>query len=193
MKVRRKFDVVTKQGMVVVPKLKDLGGSIEAVSVAEEGFSARLSEGGNILIDYSGNEFNTKKLNIGTLTLMLKLSDVEEPFTYKLTNVKAKKSTPKVKAAGITIPAKLEAADGIVIGTTNILCSCKLSSGQIMTLRPEKAELIGTPKGISVKPNENDPTELDIYSISKKSTSFKVKLNFAGGVTKTVTVKVKKK
>ncbi len=51
----------------------------------------------------------------------------------------------------------------------------------------------GTPKNVTAKPNENDMTEIDIYSISKKNVSFKVKLTYAGGVTKTVTVKVKKK
>ena len=40
--------------------MKDLGGSIDAVSVAEEGFSASLNAAGNIVIDYSGNAINAK-------------------------------------------------------------------------------------------------------------------------------------
>ena len=60
------------------------------------------------------------------------------------------------------------------------------------TIKPEDVQIIGTPNNVTVKPNEKDMTEIDIYSISKKSVSFKVKLTYAGGVTKTMTVKVKK-
>ena len=63
-KVQTKYDVVTRQGMVIVPSLKDVSGTIEAVSVAESGFIARLNSAGNIVVDYTGNKYNSKNLNI---------------------------------------------------------------------------------------------------------------------------------
>lgn len=192
-KVQTKYDVVTRQAMVVVPKLNDISGTIENVSVAENGFSARLDVAGNIVIDYTGDKLNVKDLNIGTLTLTLKISGVEEPVKLALNKVKAKKTAPKVKVGVVTIPKDASVAEGKIIGTANIVSTYKESSGTYKTIKPVKAEIVGTPKDVSAKVNDSDMTEIDIYSISKKSVSFKVKLTYAGGMTKTVTVKVKKK
>ena len=192
-KVKTKYDVVTGQSMLVVTKLKDVSGTIEAVSVAEEGFAARLDGSGNIVIDYNGDKINAENLKIGKLTLKLTISGLTDPVTLTLKNVKAKKTTPKVKVATITIPADAEAAEGKILGSTNIVSSYKTGSGEVKTLKPVKAEIVGTPKNVVAKVNESDPGEIDIYSIAKKSVSFKVKLTYAGGVTKTVTVKAKKK
>ena len=192
-KVQTKYDVVTRQGMVVIPVLKDVSGTIEAVSVAESGFFANLDAAGNIVIDYTGNKYNLKNLNIGTLTLSLKISGIEEPIKLTLNKVKAKKTTPTVKSVTVTIPKEAETAEGKVIGTANIVSTYNVSSGTYKTISPVKTEIVGTPKDVTAKPNESDMTEIDIYSISKKNVSFKVKLTYAGGVTKTVTVKVNKK
>ena len=192
-KVQTKYDVVTRQGMVVIPVLKDVSGTIEAVSVAESGFFANLDAAGNIVIDYTGNKYNLKNLNIGTLTLSLKLNGIDEPVKLTLNNVKAKKTTPTIKAGTVTIPKDAETVEGKVIGTVNIVSTYKVSSGTYKTISPVKTEIVGTPKDVTAKPNESDMTEIDIYSISKKNVSFKVKLTYAGGVTKTVTVKVNKK
>ncbi|MCR5250295.1 MAG: hypothetical protein K6E50_06800, partial [Lachnospiraceae bacterium] len=192
-KVKTKYDVVTGQGMVVVPKLGDLGGTIKAVSVAESGFIARLNAAGNIVIDYTGNAYDAKNLKIGTLTLTLAISGVEKPVTLVLKNVKAKKTTPKAKVTSVTIPADAAEAAGKVIGTANIVSTYKDSAGMIRTIRPVEVSIVGTPKGVEAKVNESDLSQVDIYSLSRKSASFKVKLTYAGGVTKTVTVKVKKK
>lgn len=192
-KIQTKYDVVTRQGMVVIPKLNDVGGNIEAVNVAESGFSAKLDAAGNIVIDYSGDKYDAKNLKIGTLTLSLKISDIEDPVTLTLKNVKAKKTTPKVNAVTVTIPANVEPAEGKIIGTANIVSTYKVSSGMVKSLKPVTSEIVGTPKNVTAKVNDNDRAEIDIYSISKKKVSFKVKLTYAGGVTKTVTVKVVKK
>ena len=192
-KIQTKYDVVTKQAMVVIPNLKDVSGTIETVAVAESGFSAKLNAAGNIVIDYSGDAYNAKNLNIGTLTFSISISGIDEPVKLTLNKVKAKKTTPKAKVGTITIPAGTEAADGKIIGTANIVSTYKVGSGRYMTIKPAKAEIVGTPKNVTAKVNENDATEIDIYSSSKKNVSFKVKLTYAGEVTKTVTVKVKKK
>ncbi len=193
LKLKTKYDVVTRQGMVVVPKLTDVGGSIKAVSVAESGFLAKLNAAGNIVIDYSGNAYDAKNLKIGTLTLTLTISGVEKPVTIELKNVKAKKTMPKTKAVSVMIPADASEAAGKVIGTANIVSSYKDSAGMIRTIKPVEVSIVGTPKGVEAKVNESDFGEIDIYSLNKKNASFKVKLTYAGGVTKTVTVKVKKK
>ena len=110
-----------------------------------------------------------------------------------MNNVKAKKTTPKVKLSAVTIPAEAEAAEGKVIGSTNIVSTYKLDSGKVRLIKPVKVEIAGTPKGVTAKVNDEDMTEIDVYSISKKNATVKVKLTYAGGVTKTVTVKLNKK
>ncbi len=78
-----------------------------------------------------------------------------------------------------------------------VLAGCgtknKVGSGKFRTIKPVKVGIVGTPKGVAAKVNDEDMTEIDVYGISKKSATVKVKLTYAGGVTKTVTVKVKKK
>ncbi|MCR5487523.1 MAG: InlB B-repeat-containing protein [Lachnospiraceae bacterium] len=192
-KVQQKYDVVTKQSMVVVPKLKDVGGAIESVSVEEKDFSARLNSAGSIVIGYSGNAYDAQHLNIGTLTLKLLISGVKEPVTLKLNKVKAKKTSPKVKAGTVTVPAGATVSEGKVIAAGNIVSTYKAGAEGNRILRPVKTEILGTPNGVTVKVNEKDMTEIDILSLSKKSAIVKVKLTYDGGMTKTVALKVKKK
>nr|MCR4764031.1 hypothetical protein [Lachnospiraceae bacterium] len=139
------------------------------------------------------DKYNVKNLNIGTLTLSLTITGIDDPVTLPLKNVRAKKTTPTAKVGIVTIPAGITPVEGQVIGTANIVSTYKVSSGMCRTIKPVKAEIIGTPKGVTAKPNENDPAEIDIYSISKKNAQVRVKLTYAGGVTKTLTVKVRKK
>ena len=191
--MQTKYDVVTKQCMVVVPVFKDMSGHIEAVSVSENGFIARLNEAGNIEIDYTGDKYSVNDLNIGTLSLSLKISGLEKPVKLTLNKVKAKKTTPTVKAGTVTIPAGTEEAEGKIIGTANIVSSYKANSGMYKTIAPEKLEIVGAPKNVTAKVNETDKTEIDILSVTKNSGSVKLKLTYPGGVTKTVTVKMKVK
>ena len=64
-------------------------------------------------------------------------------------------------------------------------------------MAPPEAEgmrqIAGTPKGVSAKINAEDPTVLEVYSLSGKSASVNVKLTYPGEVTKTAIVKVKAK
>ncbi|MCR4891329.1 MAG: InlB B-repeat-containing protein [Lachnospiraceae bacterium] len=191
LKVLRKYDVVTKQGMIIVPVLKDVGGSIKSVSVSEEGFSAKLNAAGNIEIGYTGNTLNANNLNIGTLTLALTLEGVDDPVRLTLSNLKAKKSRPKANTAKLTIPSSAMSADGKVIGVVNVL-STKQSATGILTVSPEKAEIIDMSKGVVAKVNENDPSEIDIISLSKSRASVKVKLGYAGCITGNVKITVKR-
>ncbi len=82
---------------------------------------------------------------------------------------------------------------GKIIGTANLVSTYKTGSGTVRLIDPVKTEIVGTPKNVTAAVNENDPTEVDIYSLTRKSGSVKVKLTYTGGVTKTVTVTVKKK
>ena len=110
-----------------------------------------------------------------------------------LNKVKAKKTTPKAKAETLIVSLNAAETEGGVIGTAKIESTYKTASGSIRSISHVKAEIVGTPKGVEAKVNASDFSRIDILSISKKSVSFKVKLTYPGGVTKTVTVKVKKK
>ncbi|MCR5322149.1 MAG: hypothetical protein K6E85_02520 [Lachnospiraceae bacterium] len=192
LKMIRKYNVVTKQSMMVGVKLKNVGGSIERVSVSENGFSASMNAAGNIFVNYSGTEYNAKKLKIGKLTFGFKISGIDTPVTVTLNNVKACKSAPKVKAATVVIPKDKEFKEGDTIGTANIVSYHKFSYGRYLILEPKKAEIVGK-KNVTAIVNEKDPKEINIKSITGKSGWVKVKLTYDGEYTKTIKIRVKKK
>ena len=104
----------------------------------------------------------------------------------------AKKTTPKVKASKLTIPkTAAESADGTtVIGVVNILSSYKDAAKHVRILTPVKVEPEG--KGVTAEADEADPERILIKKLDGKSGSVKVKLTYAGGMTKTVVIKVQK-
>ena len=188
----RRYDVVTGLSMVVRATLKDVGGTVESVTVAEEGFTARPSGNGTILIGYSGDKYNKRNLKIGKLTLSLKISGIEEPVTITMKNVKAKTRIPSVKAATVIIPGDQTTAEGGVIGTANIVSSVYLSYGRYIILEPVETKIMKASKGVTATVNANDPKEINITNLKKKSGWVKVKLTYAGGVKKTIKIKVKR-
>jgi len=193
LKVLRKLNIVTKESMMVTPDLgSNLNGSIEAVGIEEEGFSARLDSAGNIVIDYGGNKYTPQNLKIGTLTLKLKISGIAEPVTMKLNNVRANKTLPNVNAVTAIIPKNSSSSENKVIGTANIISCVKLANGRIKLVKPKNVEII---KAVNVKAkvNENDKTEVNIESMSKNTGSIKLKLTYDFDLTKTITVRVKKR
>lgn len=188
----RRYDVVTGVSMLVRATLKDVGGTVESVTVAEEGFTARPSGNGTILIGYSGDKYNKRNLNIGKLTLSFKISGIEEPVTITMKNVKAKTMIPSVKAATVIIPRDQTIAEGGVIGTANIVSSVYLSYGRYIILEPVGAKIVGSSKNVTARVNESDFKEINIEKFEKKSGWIKVRLTYKGDVTKTIKVKVKR-
>lgn len=207
-KVKQKYDVVTKKPMVIAPTVKETSATITHATVKAvtlkntnalpaEAFKAQLN-GGNIEVDYVGEEEMTaKNLKIGDMTLTLTLDDNDgagEPVEVDVTikNVSAKKTVPTVKAAKVTIPkAAAEAGDGsIVIGSANLLSTYKDSGKQVRTITPVDVSL--SPKNVEAELDPNDPGCILIKKLTGKSGSIKATLTFAGGVTKTVTIKVAK-
>ena len=107
-------------------------------------------------------------------------------------NVKAKKRIPSVKAATVIIPGDKTAAEGEIIGTANIVSSVYLSYGRYIILEPVGAKIVGSSKNVTARVNESDFKEINITNLKKKSGWVKVKLTYAGGVTKTIKIKVKR-
>lgn len=192
LKVLSKYDVTTKSAMVVEPQFRDVSGSIEDVSVEEKDYEVEVSDGGNIMISYTGDSYSEKNLNMGTVTLKLKLTDVDGEIRIPMNKVKAKKSKIKVQAPAVNIKAGYESGEDKVIGSAYIVASVVLSNGRLMILEPESAKIEST-KNVTAEFNEDDPNKLDIRSITGSSGTVKVKLTYAGGAEKTVTVKVKVK
>ncbi len=80
--------------------------------------------------------FNIKIIS-STLNFGLSISGMEDPVTVTLKKVKAKKITPKVSAAKVTV-----AKDAAIINATaNIVCTYKDSRGILHMISPEKTEL----------------------------------------------------
>ena len=183
LKLQSKYDVVTGQKMVIVPTLKDIDGELTGVSVTDKNYSAVINEAGNIVVDYSGDALDAKHLKIGNLTFKLKISDVEEEIPVTIKNVKAKKSSINVKAAKVKL-------NGGKTGVANLICSYKDSAGNLHLIAPISTYVVKPTKVKAVV--SDDPTVINISDLSGKSGSIKLKLTFAGGVTKTVTVKVAK-
>ena len=183
LKVQSKYDVVTGQKMVIVPNFKEVGGEIEEVSVTNKDFHAVLNDAGNIVVDYEGNVLNAKNLKIGDLSFKLKISDIDDEVTVTLKNVKAKKTNVKVKAAKVSLGTNDEAV-------ANIVCSYKDASGAQHLIAPESITIKGQ-KNVKAVIGE-DKTSITVSNLTKNSGSVTLTLGFHGGITKNVTVKVKK-
>ncbi|MCR5304527.1 MAG: InlB B-repeat-containing protein [Lachnospiraceae bacterium] len=189
-KIKRKYDVVTGQGMVVEPKLNDVGGEIMSVSIEESGFTGSLDNSGNILIDYDGDAYDVGNLDMGDLTLGLYISGIDGRVILKLNKVKASRSVPTATAADVVIPSSAKQSEGTVIGTANILSTYKTASGEDRMIYPVKTEITDT-KNVVAKMNETDISEVNIEKLTGKSGTVSVKLTYSGGATKTVKIKVR--
>ena len=178
--------MVTKQKMVIIPKLNAVSGKITAVETDKEGFTAAVNEDGNIVVGYEGTAYNAKNLSIGEMKFKLSISGIDDPVEVTIKNVKAKKTTPSIKKANVVVPAN---ASGDVIATANIVCTYKDSAGISHVIVPESTT-IEQLKNVEAEVSD-DPTQINIKSLSQKSGSVRVKLWFSGGVTKTATISVK--
>ncbi|MCR5250441.1 MAG: hypothetical protein K6E50_07545 [Lachnospiraceae bacterium] len=187
LKIVQKYDVVTGQPMVLTPVCKDaeffaLGAGVECgknVAYAETDIA------GNIYIAFDDGSLNAKNLNIGDMKITL--TSGSSKAVVNLKNVKAKKTTPKVRAAVVNISPD---AKGEVKGSVNLQCVYKDAGGNLRVMIPNTVT-IGTAKGGEFVVNDYDRTEIDVKSLSGKSGSVKATLTFAGGVTKGVTIKAK--
>lgn len=197
LKVLNKLDVVTSESMVVVPTFKDITGNIKEVYVAEPanmGFEASVNEAGNIVIDYTGTDYDAKKLKIGNMKLALRLEGVSSTIEVGLKSVKAKKTTPTLRAAAVVVPMGTKEPGSKVIGTANILSTYKDASGAVRKLEPAEGGVeILSAKNVTASVNATDQTQIDITGLSAKSGSVKVKVTYPGGVTKNLTIKVSAK
>ncbi|MCR4642438.1 MAG: carbohydrate-binding domain-containing protein [Lachnospiraceae bacterium] len=186
LKVRSKYDVVTGQKMLVEPQFKEAEVKILSVTSETDKYTAELDAAGNILIDYSG-ERDVKKLNLADITLKLQFEGVTDPVSFTLSKVKAKKTNPKLRSAAVTLNKE---ATGEVKASVNVVCTYKDGCGRFHTIVPTELNL-EVKKTEAVK-NAEDICEIDILSLAAKSGSVKLKLKFAGGAEKKVSIKVKK-
>ncbi len=186
-KIKQKYDMVTRQPMVVTPTLKEVSGAITAVKlVGPEGFDASV-DGDNIVIDYTGKTALTSAA-LGDMTLQLTVDGITTPIEVKMKNVTAQKAAPIVKAAKVTIP-KSATMDGTkVIAATNITSTYKDSAKNIHSLVPDSVTL--DCKNVEADVDSMDNCVINITKLTGKSGSIKVTLTYGGGVTKTVTVGV---
>ena len=188
LKVKSKYDVVTGQCMVVTPVCKEADLDLQDVMIAcGKECSKYVDMCGNIIISFSECGLKADDLNIGDMNFDLRFSSgVVARLTLK--NVKAKKTTPKVRTAAVNI---YEEANGSIKGSVNIISTYKDAAGNTEMLIPGTVTLSDA-KGGEFVVNDYDRTEIDIKDLTAKSGSVKVKLTFDGGVTKTVKVRVKK-
>ncbi len=188
LKVVQKYDVVTGQAMVITPVCKDaqLGFTGWDVECSKNIVHASRDLQGNMYIYFDDNSLTAKNLNIGDMKFTLKHGS--ENIVITLKNVKAKKTTPKVRTAAVPVIGNTA---GKVNSSVNILCTYKDKGGNLRVVIPNQVEP-GTAKGGEFVVNEYDRTEVNVKTLTGKSGSVKLTLTFNGGVTKTVTVKAKK-
>ena len=206
-KVKQKYDVVTRKPMIIEPTLKELGGTITGVTVSgvelkkgtpipAESFKAVMNNG-NIEVSYSGSQLTAKSLKIGDMTFKLTVADgsaegTPVEVTMLIKGVSAKKTAPAVTASKVTIPkASAENADGTtVIGTANILSCYKDSAKHTQMITPDGVTL--TNKNVEAVVDPSNNSRILIKKLTGKSGTVKATLTYPGGVTKTVTISVKK-
>jgi hypothetical protein len=206
-KIALKMDVVTRKPMIIIPTLKEGCGEIKAAEVTDitlkngkarsaSDFTAEV-KGSYIEVSYvAEEEMKASDLKIGDMTLSLTVLDsagaeAQVPLTLK--NVTAKKTAPSVKSSKVVIPkATADKADGTtVIATANIRSSFKDSAKHTQNITPTDVTL--TNKNVVAETDPADRSRILIKKLTGKSGTIKATLTYAGGVTKTVTVKVTKK
>ena len=207
-KIKQKYDVVTNKPMVLEPTLKEIEGTITGVTVSKvelkkgtpipaSSFEAVMNNG-NIEVIYTGTEdMKASNLKIGDMTFTLTVADSSTggtpvEVTMLVKGVSAKKTSPAAKAAKVVIPKSLaESADGTtVIGTANIISSYKDSAKHTQMMIPVSVALAN--KGVEAEVASYDQSRILIKKLDGKSGSIKATLTYPGGVTKTVTISVKK-
>ena len=194
--------------MVIEPTLKEIEGTITGVTVSKvelkkgtpipaSSFEAVMNNG-NIEVIYTGTEdMKASNLKIGDMTFTLTVADsstggTQVEVTMLVKGVSAKKTSPVAKAAKVVIPKSLaESADGTtVIGTANIISSYKDSAKHTQMLIP--VSVTPANKGVEAEVASYDQSRILIKKLDGKSGSIKATLTYPGGVTKTVTISVKK-
>ena len=202
LKIQRKYNPVTKETMILVPTLKEISGSIEDVELSgitgakEDAFEAELNDAGNIVVNYVGDPITKDGLKTKyNMTVNLTLDNgVVVPVELK--NIMFNKTTPTVKVPKIT-------ATGAE-ATANILSTYKDSAKNTQYLLPQTKE-DGTyditfengKKGATVDAETLTVAEDGTISVTIKgitaNDSIKATLNYPCGITKKVTISIKKK
>ena len=182
LKVVQKYDVVTGQAMVITPVCKDaqLGFTGWDVECSKNIVHASRDLQGNMYIYFDDNSLTAKNLNIGDMKFTLKHGS--EEYVVSLKNVKAQKTTPKVRTTVVNY------TEGCC--SVNILSTFKDKGGNLRVVIPDQVTL-GSAKGGEFVVNDYDRTEINVKSLTGKSGSVKVTLTFRGGMTKTVNLKAK--
>ena len=202
LKIQRKYNPVTKETMILVPTRKEISGSIEDVELSgitgaeEDAFEAELNDAGNIVVNYVGDPITKDGLKTKyNMTVNLTLDNgVVVPVELK--NIMFNKTTPTVKVPKIT-------ATGAE-ATANILSTYKDSAKNTQYLLPQTKE-DGTyditfengKKGATVDAETLTVAEDGTISVTIKgitaNDSVKATLNYPCGITKKVTISIKKK
>ena len=189
LKVVHKYDVVTGDAMVLSMVFKDAKFNIYGFDVECDRAiaDAGMDPFGNLYVFFKqGNGLNAKNLNIGNMKFILHYAGGD--IVINLKNVKAQKTTPKLRTAAVNIYTE---AGGAVKGSVNIVSSYTGTSGRTWLLIPGDVKLSNA-KGAEFEVNILDRTEINIKSLSGKSGSVKVTMVFDGGIEKSVKIRVKK-
>ena len=183
-KVISRLDVVTGQSMIMKPVFKEAGGKISSVSVNEAGYAVSVNSAGDIVVAYAGTGLTAKKPVIGSLTIKMIVEGIADPFECTTAKLKAKKSSPKVRAAAVVMPADQSP------GATVIVSTYKDGSGKLRALEPETVE-ITQKKKVEAVVDGLDKTRINVTGLAAKSGTVKLKLTFRGEYEKKLSVKVK--
>jgi hypothetical protein len=151
LKTNIKYNVVTKQAMVITPTLNAVSGEIEEVTTNDgEVFTAEYNAEKNQIVLTPSDEDKEKTISYKTQynpTLNFKMTDGEE-FAINTLKFKPVKTLPTVKIDRIKV-VKGKAANG-----TSRVTSYYLQKGKKIAIAPAKVEIIGN-KVAAVSGEEN--------------------------------------
>ena len=196
LKVVTKMDVTRGQPMVLVPNLKDIGGHIDSIELADENFEVEYNEDLN-QVYVSVAEGKSVAAGKFDKSFKVVIDGVECTANVK-TKITAK--SPTVKIAKVNLPKKAGAE-----GEASIRATVK-QAGKIFEVAPtavtftngtaneELGEGWFTVEGVAVKWNaESGTISVKVVDETKIKKTVKVELTFAGNVKikKPLTIKAK--
>ena len=200
-KVQSKLDVTRGYKMVIIPTLKQIGGKIEDVKIADERFDIEYNEDLNqiIVAPVEGAQISKGKLET---TVTVTVDGIECPIKLK-TTVNAAKPTVKTSKVVLT---KSSVIAGTAEADVNILSTFK-QGGKLFTVAPTEVTFNGTlqddgsylvsdKKGTAIVSYDAESGIINVKSganANGKMPSIKMVAKYNGGVEvkKTLSVKAK--
>ena len=188
MSVKGKYDVVTKQRMVLLPQYKEISGKILSVSSDTPGYIVSLNAAGNVVVGCTTDDNVNKGLKMKDLSMKLTIEGVSDPVAVNVKKIKAKKTTPTFAKVEFSMPNGAGGTSNAAVA--NLVYTYKDSAKMLHEITPEKLEV--SAKSCKAELKDGDNGHVYIKDLSEKKGTVTLTAYFPFGVKRKGSIKLKK-